>query len=169
MWTKASRSHAPKAVNGTPLNSPGIGAAAFILGRQGEIRETNAAGAALMDHDRARWLEAIRAAVLRRPPGATSVEITPLRGTGEPHGTLAIVRTPAASTTAKVIRASERWGLTPRQAQVLERLARGLSNRTLAADLGVAERTVEAHLTAIFDKVGLDTRASLLARVLGMG
>ncbi len=58
------------------------------------------------------------------------------------------------------------WKLTSRQAQVLALVARGATNGTIAEELGITERTVEYHLSAIFDRVGVDNRATLIARLL---
>jgi len=52
--------------------------------------------------------------------------------------------------------ASER--LTPRQYAVLEQLARGNSNRQIAADLGIEEITVKAHISAILRKLKVKNR-----------
>jgi DNA-binding CsgD family transcriptional regulator len=49
--------------------------------------------------------------------------------------------------------------LTDREVQVLRLAARGLSNRAIAAELRVSERTVGHHLAHVFDKTGLRTRA----------
>ncbi|MHC1560827.1 HD domain-containing phosphohydrolase [Actinomycetospora sp. C-140] len=50
-------------------------------------------------------------------------------------------------------------GLTDREVDVLRRAARGLSNRAIATDLGVSERTVGHHLAHVYDKTGRRTRA----------
>ncbi len=57
--------------------------------------------------------------------------------------------------------------LTAREREVLLLLAGGPSNRSLAQHLGVAERTVRAHLTSITRKLGVRSRleAALLATV----
>lgn len=58
--------------------------------------------------------------------------------------------------------------LTPQQFRVLERVAEGRLNKQIADDLGVQERTVKAHLTTIFDKLGVRnrTQAGILLRSL---
>ncbi|RDI52833.1 HD domain-containing protein [Nocardia mexicana] len=50
-------------------------------------------------------------------------------------------------------------GLTEREVEVLRLAARGLSNRQIAAELVVSERTVGHHLAHIYDKTGHRTRA----------
>lgn len=54
--------------------------------------------------------------------------------------------------------------LTDRQAQVLERLAHGCSNKEIAASLDASEKTVEFHVTQLLRKAGVDSRALLIAR-----
>ncbi|MFC8130855.1 helix-turn-helix transcriptional regulator [Streptomyces sp. NPDC057302] len=55
--------------------------------------------------------------------------------------------------------------LTPRELEVFGVLPDGEGNRELARRLGIAERTVKAHLTSITRKLGLRSRveAALLA------
>jgi len=60
--------------------------------------------------------------------------------------------------------------LTTQQRRVLMSLSNGLSNKTIAQNLGVTEATVKAHITVILRKLGLEcrTQAALLAqRMLG--
>jgi DNA-binding NarL/FixJ family response regulator len=52
--------------------------------------------------------------------------------------------------------------LTPREAEVLGRIAAGLSNTEIAADLFVSEATVKTHINHIFTKTGLRDRAQLV-------
>jgi DNA-binding NarL/FixJ family response regulator len=59
-------------------------------------------------------------------------------------------------------------GLSQRERQVLGLIAEGLSNRAIAARLVVTERTVEAHVTQIFHKLGLSESADQHRRVLAV-
>jgi DNA-binding NarL/FixJ family response regulator len=51
--------------------------------------------------------------------------------------------------------------LTVREVMVAERVARGASNQEIAQVLGISERTVKAHLSSIFDKLGVRDRVQL--------
>ncbi len=60
--------------------------------------------------------------------------------------------------------------LTPRERQVLALLATGLRNRAVAQRLGISQKTVANHLSAIFLKLGVEDRAQaiILAREAGL-
>lgn len=51
--------------------------------------------------------------------------------------------------------------LNERERAVAVRVARGESNKEIARELSLAERTVKAHLTAVFDKLGVRDRLQL--------
>jgi DNA-binding CsgD family transcriptional regulator len=57
----------------------------------------------------------------------------------------------------------EAHGLTPRELQVLRLVAAGETNKAIAAKLVVSERTVDRHVSNIFTKVGVSTRAAATA------
>lgn len=59
-------------------------------------------------------------------------------------------------------------GLTPREKEVAESVARGLSNQAIADDLGITERTVRAHISAVFEKLGVADRLTLALVVHGV-
>lgn len=54
-------------------------------------------------------------------------------------------------------------GLTPREVQVLRRLATGESNKTIAAGLGVSRRTVDRHVSNLYGKLRVSSRAAATA------
>ena len=54
-------------------------------------------------------------------------------------------------------------GLTPREVEVLRLVATGKTNRAIAADLVLSEKTVARHLSNIFTKLGLTSRAAATA------
>ena len=61
-------------------------------------------------------------------------------------------------------------GLTPRELQVFERVARGRLNKQIAYELGSTERTVKAHRRNLMEKLGVEslTELVLIAERLGM-
>ena len=48
--------------------------------------------------------------------------------------------------------------LTPREREVLALVADGLANKQIARRLGIAEKTVKAHLTRVFAALGVSDR-----------
>jgi two-component system, NarL family, nitrate/nitrite response regulator NarL len=60
--------------------------------------------------------------------------------------------------------------LTLRQLEVLSRVCQGKTNKQIATELGLSEKTVKAHVTAIFKVLGVvnRTQAVLVARRVGM-
>jgi DNA-binding CsgD family transcriptional regulator len=63
------------------------------------------------------------------------------------------------------------WDLTPREKEVLQWLAKGKSNPSIGAILGISPRTVQTHLTRIYEKLGVETRtqAIILLHERGVG
>lgn len=59
--------------------------------------------------------------------------------------------------------------LTPRERELLELLARGLDNAQIAAHLAVSEKTVRNKVSAVFDKLGVGSRAQAIVRAREAG
>ena len=59
--------------------------------------------------------------------------------------------------------------LTPREVEVLQLLAEGLSNKMIAARLGVSEHTVKFHVNAILTKLAAQSRTEAVVRATRMG
>ncbi|MFG2296988.1 AAA family ATPase [Streptomyces sp. NPDC048603] len=59
---------------------------------------------------------------------------------------------------------ADRDPLTPRQRQIAELVAGARTNREIAGDLFISERTVESHVRSILDKLGCANRTQLAAR-----
>ena len=53
--------------------------------------------------------------------------------------------------------------LTPREIEIVKMVARGLRNRVIAEELSVSEGTVKTHLHSVFEKLGVRSRAELIA------
>jgi DNA-binding NarL/FixJ family response regulator len=72
--------------------------------------------------------------------------------------------------TARSLSERGELGLTPRQGQVLALMMRGCSNKQICRDLGLAERTVKLHVTAVLNalRVSSRTQAVLAATRLGL-
>ena len=62
---------------------------------------------------------------------------------------------------------SDPLGFTAREREVFELLLQAKSNAAIAAALHRSERTVEHHVAAVFAKLGVGTRAELVARFAG--
>lgn len=59
--------------------------------------------------------------------------------------------------------------LTARELEVLQLMARGLTNRQIARHLQISEHTVKFHAAAILGKINARSRAEAVARAIGLG
>ncbi|MEQ1689724.1 MAG: response regulator transcription factor [Gemmatimonas sp.] len=73
--------------------------------------------------------------------------------------------TPAQVPTAAILLEA----LTPRERDVLEGVARGLTNKAIAAELGISRRTVEAHRESLMNKLEIHNVAGLTRFALEAG
>ncbi len=60
-------------------------------------------------------------------------------------------------------------GLTAREVEALALLAEGLSNKLIAARLGISEHTAKFHVTAVMTKLGATTRTEAVVRAARLG
>jgi DNA-binding NarL/FixJ family response regulator len=59
--------------------------------------------------------------------------------------------------------------LTPRERQILEHAALGMSNRQIGDELSIAEQTVKNHLSSAMKKLSLHDRTQAVVMALGSG
>ena len=60
-------------------------------------------------------------------------------------------------------------GLTPRQQDVLKCLLRGQSNKQIARSLDISDGTVKTHTAAIFNALGVNSRANVIVKCSSLG
>ena len=64
---------------------------------------------------------------------------------------------------------AEKIALTPREDEVLELLSRGLPNKLIAQRLGISEPTAKFHVSAIYAKLGVASRAEAVSKAARAG
>ncbi|MFJ1302475.1 response regulator [Pseudomonadota bacterium AL_CKDN230030165-1A_HGKHYDSX7] len=95
-------------------------------------------------------------------PGARGNLVVSLSASRRSGETLLLLEErPHLAPTAESLAAT--YGLTPRELDVLDWLAKGKTNRDIADILGMAPRTVNKHLEHIFVKLGVETRTAAAA------
>ncbi|MHB8421031.1 MAG: response regulator transcription factor [Myxococcales bacterium] len=139
-----------------PAALEALSAPAFLLGPSGRILHANAAGRALLESGGAEALAALRAGV--------GYSVTGVCAPGMPELSLRVREVEPVDLTPRLACTAARWGLSPREREVLALLARGAANRTIAVSLRVSEGTVEAHVTHLLSKAQVESRAALVAR-----
>jgi two-component system NarL family response regulator len=69
-------------------------------------------------------------------------------------------------------RLAERVGapsLTPRELEVLQEMAKGSSNNTIASALGISQETVKVHVKRVLDKLDVSTRSQAISSAVQRG
>lgn len=74
----------------------------------------------------------------------------------------------AAARMAGPPRVADEWGLSEREVEVADRVARGLSNKDVAAALHISPNTVKTHMRTIFEKAGVRSRFELISHMSGL-
>lgn len=70
---------------------------------------------------------------------------------------------PLAEVVREALAQRRKVHLSPREQEVSDLVARGLTNRDIAAELGISERTVDSHVQHILNKLGFRSRAQIAA------
>ncbi len=136
--------------------------ATFLLDATGHVTPMNDRARAQLDDDPTAALARIATAV--GEPEPSGFDVLPVEIAGHTDRIVVIERAEEQPPfEATLERAAVEWALTSRQREVLDRVARGMSNKEIANDLGCAEVTVENHLTTIYRKAGVDGRNRLIA------
>jgi DNA-binding CsgD family transcriptional regulator len=81
--------------------------------------------------------------------------------TGQNPGTGVIIEQARTPTLSDVI--ANGYGLTPREREVAALAARGRATKQIASNLAISLFTVKDHLKAVYAKVGVQSRAELVA------
>ncbi|MGQ0650509.1 MAG: response regulator transcription factor [Gemmatimonadaceae bacterium] len=79
------------------------------------------------------------------------------------------VAVPAPATFVQNTEKLEALGITPRELEILELIAAGLSNREIAERVFVSENTVKTHSSRLFDKLGARRRTQAVQRAKEIG
>lgn len=143
-----------------------IPTATFLVRSEGSgvvIEHANAPGRAWIESRCCTRLAEIGAAV-RAPDAPGPYAVSPLPGVGGDAYHLVVRRAPADDPAPRANAVARRLQLTERQAEVLDRVVLGDTNKEIADWLGCAPGTVEMHVTAILRRTGADSRARLIAR-----
>ena len=93
-----------------------------------------------------------------------TVHASRLRGPSGAHGITVVIEEADPSSTLP-LRLSVH-GLSPREREVATLVLRGASTRVISATLHISEHTIQDHLKAVFDKVGVRSRRELIGTML---
>jgi DNA-binding CsgD family transcriptional regulator len=137
-----------------PLPGVDVPSEVIVAAQEARARAANPHAPAAATRTRARtrggaWL-LIHASCLRGADGAVG-------------GTAVVVEPAKASEVAPLI--VEAYGLTAREVDVTQSLARGLTTNEIARELHLSRYTVQDHLKAVYEKVGVSSRGELVAKM----
>jgi len=92
-----------------------------------------------------------------------SVHASPMHG-GTQHSTVLILEEPGPGELTSLILTSH--GVTGAQARVVALVLRGYSTKQIARQLAISQYTIQEHLRAVFDKLGVRSRQELAAALM---
>jgi len=61
------------------------------------------------------------------------------------------------------------YGLSERESQIVARIVRGKTNKEIGGELGISDKAVEKHISAVFEKWDVESRAEIAARAVREG
>lgn len=142
-----------------------LGAGLDGVGVTSALRATHPAPAVLVlttydtDRDIVRAVEAGAAGYLLKDADPEDISVAVLRAAaGE------TVLTPALAQRVVARISRPQADLSAREVEILQAVARGLSNREVAKELFISEATVKTHLVHVFTKLDVDSRTAAVAR-----
>ena len=138
-----------------------MGAPAFVVRPPTNVVHANYAGRILRDRDARALEEELRAALAG---DGSKYHVSSLTSRGAPDHFIVLQRAPRETAAERAAAAAAHWALTPRQREVLAHVIAGECDKTIAAKLGCAERTVELHVSACLERARCHQRAELVAR-----
>jgi len=59
-----------------------------------------------------------------------------------------------------------KYKLTPRQTEVIKKLARGLQNKQIAYEMNVSEATIKLHMSGLFFRLGVKNRTAAVLKAM---
>jgi DNA-binding CsgD family transcriptional regulator len=104
-----------------------------------------------------------RTRIRRRLGGWMTVQASPL--SGSVGSTVVVLDAPESGELTSLALAAH--GLTPAQSRVATLVLRGRSTQQIMNELGISANTVQEHLRAVFDKLGVGNRRELVAVLIG--
>jgi DNA-binding NarL/FixJ family response regulator len=79
----------------------------------------------------------------------------------------AVPLTPSLGDLGGLLMKNDNFSLTPRECQILELVAKGLTNKEIARRLAISPKTVDAHLQKIYRKMHVSNRAEAVTAFWG--
>lgn len=142
-----------------------IGRAAVVVDVSGNVLQANSIARALLAESELAMRDTLLAVARGGDAEHPDWSRTPVVTDGQGAEHLLVARPTRAGVTGRLARAYKEWELTRRQREVLAKIADGNANKVIAASLGVSVRTVEVHLTALFVRARVASRAELLVKL----
>ena len=134
-----------------------------------EAVRAGAAGFVLKGEHPDHVLDAVRAVLGGETPLDQGLAMSLLRSLGEEQAAAQAARPHTESTTVEPISTSLPNPLTPRETEVLERLASGKTNRQIAQELHLSLSTIKRHLEHIISKLKVSDRTQAAVKAVELG